>query len=386
MAMLTNVFQDPQTQSSKRSDDSPGLWWDVLGHVQRRWELVCCCACEDEPDLALSVVAPFDVRESVFGQDDVIALQENATNGVGRPVLPIVGKPFLQAPPRRIPLVPSLLAANMKVRLDEPAIPIILAASGLTSASATPQLPRITSAQSSLACPSGHPLEAMGTKSSDGWACCARNDAGGCKSGITGFNQTIGLARFRCERCNYDLCQQCVDHRSRTAVVKSGPTSLGSMEHMPANIAAKIKLQRVVADFLRSAWNGLPCIYIHEDAGQRQDARYFLDKALVTLAIAAADASPDEASTPFYKCLVGDIRDVFTIDDGAATFPSKVLELCSLTEQALLLMICLNADKGSGPRKFCILAESAAGRDMFLDCMTVLVTYAQSKARLAREL
>eukprot|EP00727_Mastigamoeba_balamuthi_P002630 m51a1_g12364 hypothetical protein (761) ;mRNA; f:580269-582847 len=44
----------------------------------------------------------------------------------------------------------------------------------------------------------------------NGWACDGRSQAGGCRRGITGFHQTSGVTRFRCEQCDYDLCPDCI--------------------------------------------------------------------------------------------------------------------------------------------------------------------------------
>ena len=33
---------------------------------------------------------------------------------------------------------------------------------------------------------------------------------GGCKSGITGFYQTNGMKRYRCNLCDFDLCERCL--------------------------------------------------------------------------------------------------------------------------------------------------------------------------------
>lgn len=145
--------------------------------------------------------------------------------------------------------------------------------------------------------------------------------------------------------------------------------------------ASKAQLQRVMADFLRNAWKGMPCIYIEEQTGQRHSTRYFLDKQLSYLVVAGASG---EASVPNVRCPIGVVQDLFTIDDGQEMFPEKVLGLCTQNELAMILMVSLNVEKsGSGPSKFCIIADSAADRDTFLDCMTVLVTYAQSQTRLS---
>lgn len=68
-------------------------------------------------------------------------------------------------------------------------------------------------------CPAGHPLVALGTSRDDGWDCDARGEPGGCLSGITGFNQTMGMKRFRCDLCLYDLCERCHMARSRATMV-----------------------------------------------------------------------------------------------------------------------------------------------------------------------
>eukprot|EP00931_Biecheleriopsis_adriatica_P056898 TRINITY_DN33747_c0_g1_i2.p1 TRINITY_DN33747_c0_g1~~TRINITY_DN33747_c0_g1_i2.p1 ORF type:complete len:182 (+),score=27.03 TRINITY_DN33747_c0_g1_i2:206-751(+) len=59
-------------------------------------------------------------------------------------------------------------------------------------------------------CPAGHVLKAMGVTNS-GWACDARNMAQGCRSKITGHFQTDGMTSFRCDRCDFDLCEPCWD-------------------------------------------------------------------------------------------------------------------------------------------------------------------------------
>lgn len=59
-------------------------------------------------------------------------------------------------------------------------------------------------------CPKGHKLFALGTSRDNGWACDGRFFAGGCKSGITGMRQSKGLNRYRCDSCDYDLCEKCL--------------------------------------------------------------------------------------------------------------------------------------------------------------------------------
>uniref|UniRef100_A0A7S4UG06 Protein kinase domain-containing protein n=1 Tax=Alexandrium monilatum TaxID=311494 RepID=A0A7S4UG06_9DINO len=68
-------------------------------------------------------------------------------------------------------------------------------------------------------CPQGHVLVALGTSRDDGWDCDARGEPGGCFSGITGFNQTAGMKRFRCDLCVYDLCERCYLARARAMML-----------------------------------------------------------------------------------------------------------------------------------------------------------------------
>jgi len=60
-------------------------------------------------------------------------------------------------------------------------------------------------------CALGHVLEALGTSRDNGWGCDGRKEVGGCKGGTTDFQQSSGMNRFRCEQCDYDLCQECFD-------------------------------------------------------------------------------------------------------------------------------------------------------------------------------
>jgi len=62
-------------------------------------------------------------------------------------------------------------------------------------------------------CPQGHLMTSLGTSRDDGWDCDARNEPGGCLSGITSFNQTVGMQRYHCTLCAYDLCDKCASTR-----------------------------------------------------------------------------------------------------------------------------------------------------------------------------
>lgn len=45
----------------------------------------------------------------------------------------------------------------------------------------------------------------------NGWGCDGRRQPGGCKSKISGFSQTHGMWRYRCDNCDYDLCYKCLE-------------------------------------------------------------------------------------------------------------------------------------------------------------------------------
>ncbi|KAH3744260.1 hypothetical protein Pelo_14345 [Pelomyxa schiedti] len=58
-----------------------------------------------------------------------------------------------------------------------------------------------------------HPLVYLGTSRNNGWGCDGRKLPGGCKRARSrgpGGN-TSGLPRWRCRRCDFDLCDMCAD-------------------------------------------------------------------------------------------------------------------------------------------------------------------------------
>ena len=59
-----------------------------------------------------------------------------------------------------------------------------------------------------------HSLIFIDKTQDNGWGCDGRKFKDGCLSGITGFWQTIGFDRFRCEACDFDLCRSCKEHYS----------------------------------------------------------------------------------------------------------------------------------------------------------------------------
>lgn len=68
-------------------------------------------------------------------------------------------------------------------------------------------------------CARAHEMEYLATsRDADGWGCDGRFEPGGCKSGITGYHQTKGVERYRCEVCDYDLCKKCVESSRRVCL------------------------------------------------------------------------------------------------------------------------------------------------------------------------
>ena len=57
-----------------------------------------------------------------------------------------------------------------------------------------------------------HPHKLKYVVRDNGWGCDGRRTEvfAGCKSGIEGFGSSYGLKRFRCEVCDFDLCEKCL--------------------------------------------------------------------------------------------------------------------------------------------------------------------------------
>lgn len=58
-------------------------------------------------------------------------------------------------------------------------------------------------------CNEGHVLLPLEDVLDTGWACNRMYDSEGCRCGITGFNQSLGVDRWRCATCDFDLCVAC---------------------------------------------------------------------------------------------------------------------------------------------------------------------------------
>ena len=57
-----------------------------------------------------------------------------------------------------------------------------------------------------------HPLQFLDKTKDNGWKCDGGKFELKCFSGITDFHQTKSIPRFRCEKCDFDLCENCMDY------------------------------------------------------------------------------------------------------------------------------------------------------------------------------
>mmetsp|Transcript_129797 Transcript_129797/g.361666 ORF Transcript_129797/g.361666 Transcript_129797/m.361666 type:complete len:358 (+) Transcript_129797:80-1153(+) len=67
-----------------------------------------------------------------------------------------------------------------------------------------------------VACKRDHTLKLEALPASS-WICERQKDGTGCKSGLTNKSNTRGMPRYRCEACDYNLCEKC--HKSRLEVM-----------------------------------------------------------------------------------------------------------------------------------------------------------------------
>eukprot|EP00929_Paragymnodinium_shiwhaense_P083220 TRINITY_DN44261_c0_g1_i1.p1 TRINITY_DN44261_c0_g1~~TRINITY_DN44261_c0_g1_i1.p1 ORF type:complete len:275 (-),score=24.73 TRINITY_DN44261_c0_g1_i1:204-1028(-) len=77
-----------------------------------------------------------------------------------------------------------------------------------------------------VCCPKGHVMTYLGTSRDDGWACNGRYRPRGCKGGSQTFYQSKGLARTRCNQCDYDLCTRCRDEEVAIAAAAAAEEDL----------------------------------------------------------------------------------------------------------------------------------------------------------------
>merc|ERR1719265_1663371 len=154
------------------------------------------------------------------------------------------------------------------------------------------------------------------------------------------------------------------------------PTSTRSLSPQEKE-AEKVRLQNLVNGFVRNAAQGLPCTYLKEVTGERAVTRYFLDKRLENLVVVAAG----DAAVAEVRCPISSIQDIYClVEDGVGCFPPKVISPLTKEEQALLLMVVYRSDKkrSGDTHRFCLLADTIADRETFLECLRILCIYTQT--------
>jgi hypothetical protein len=55
-----------------------------------------------------------------------------------------------------------------------------------------------------------HTLKYLDTTMDNGWTCDGQKINGGCLLGLDNINKSKNIKRFRCEQCDYDLCEKCM--------------------------------------------------------------------------------------------------------------------------------------------------------------------------------
>ncbi|CAE8703476.1 unnamed protein product, partial [Polarella glacialis] len=127
----------------------------------------------------------------------------------------------------------------------------------------------------------------------------------------------------------------------------------------------KARLQALVNSFIKKAVRGYPCVYLREGSAERIETQYRIDKNLEYLIVVSLKDSAQAEVT----CPISMIQDIYCFaEDGASCFPPEVVEALWPGEPELLLMVVFANNDGKLYR-FCILAESKATRDEFLECI-----------------
>jgi len=70
-------------------------------------------------------------------------------------------------------------------------------------------------------CYGDHTLKLVPDLGNDGWLCNAKWEDNGCRGGYSTKAQTRGMPRYRCETCDYDLCEKCHDARAKVIAARN---------------------------------------------------------------------------------------------------------------------------------------------------------------------
>jgi len=85
----------------------------------------------------------------------------------------------------------------------------------------------------------------------NGWSCSGMTElVGGCKRGCTGFHQTTGWPRYRCEECDFDYCDLCFQ-QERVQPASQSQTSL-QPDRILKPVEARFKLLQMLNKSLES--------------------------------------------------------------------------------------------------------------------------------------
>lgn len=87
-----------------------------------------------------------------------------------------------------------------------------------------------------------HPHPLQRNYSDNGWACDGRQLSGGCKKGCTGFRQSAGWKRYRCNRCDFDLCEECIVTYSSASSRVTPPSNANSRPSLPPVAARTVSV------------------------------------------------------------------------------------------------------------------------------------------------
>jgi hypothetical protein len=138
--------------------------------------------------------------------------------------------------------------------------------------------------------------------------------------------------------------------------------------------AEKVRLKRILHNFVRGAKAGFPCVCIRTRGGRvtRLNASYGLSKAMDQLVVRELSNLDGE---PMMECLLADITDVYSMaEDGETCFPSPVLDAVQPAEKERLLLLVYDFhDLIPEKRRYiCLLMESVERREAFLECLRLL--------------
>jgi len=138
--------------------------------------------------------------------------------------------------------------------------------------------------------------------------------------------------------------------------------------------AEKVRLKRILFNFVRGAKTGFHCICIRTRGGRvtRLNASYGLNKAMDQLIVRE---SSNLSGQPMLECLLADITDVYSMaEDGKGCFPPPVLDAVQPeeTERLLMLVYDFHDPIPEKRRYICLLMESVARLEAFLECLRLL--------------